>query len=354
MRFLSLLLLLPLIHACQQDQKSLPVEAHLVSLPTVQPNLVLAAPAAARIVYQSVDGQNWQDASAGLPERINAMSIHADGKEILLSTGSGLFHSNAGGAPSWEAAMFTPEKIIEIFPGRSGLYAINENGIFQKSPGMNVWTPEYPALKNQWVRDLIETPDGVLFAACSEGVFTSTDGGNNWKKVFAGDLVTGLVAVDGALIGSSNNGILRSTDGGVHWDRVFAGPGVRKMELLGKMLVATTFKEDTRKTPPADGLANHLLSSADGGKTWQRLDKSLAALRNVYAADERAPAFWSIFDFEQVGNSLYCSLEPGIFRSSDGGNSWELVLPSSGKEMLFDMTVSGGVLYAVEVEVMDC
>jgi photosystem II stability/assembly factor-like uncharacterized protein len=74
-------------------------------------------------------------------------------------------------------------------------------------------------------------------------------------------------------------------------------------------------------------------TSYDGGKTWQPIDEGL-------------PAQLSISSIIQVGDYFFCGHPDGIFRSSDKGKTWKLLLPSiEGK--VFNLAVSGNVIYAI-------
>jgi hypothetical protein len=48
----------------------------------------------------------------------------------------------------------------------------------------------------------------------------------------------------------------------------------------------------------------------------------------------------------QVGEKLFCTHPDGIFRSSDKGKTWKLLLPSI-KDKGFNLFVSGNVIYAI-------
>jgi hypothetical protein len=76
-----------------------------------------------------------------------------------------------------------------------------------------------------------------------------------------------------------------------------------------------------------------LRTSYDGGKTWQPIDAGL-------------PAQLSMASIVQVGEYFFCGHPAGIFRSSDKGKTWKLLLPSI-ENKIFNLCVSGNVIYAI-------
>ena len=48
----------------------------------------------------------------------------------------------------------------------------------------------------------------------------------------------------------------------------------------------------------------------------------------------------------QVGENFFCTHPDGIFRSSDKGKTWKLLLPSI-KGKVFNLFISGNVIYAI-------
>ena len=120
-----------------------------------------------------------------------------------------------------------------------------------------------------------------------------------------------------------------------------------KTGLLGDRFVTILGTKDPTKVSP-EGITSRLRISANGGKTWQRMEQALAPVEGIYNMDERLAQVKDVYDIIQVGMGaqLFCSFDTGIYRSADQGKTWELVLPSKGK-WSFRLAVSGGMIYAV-------
>ena len=135
-----------------------------------------------------------------------------------------------------------------------------------------------------------------------------------------------MVESNGVLMAASQEGIIRSTNGGDSWDVVISEGGVGiAIERIKGGFAAITYNTSSE--------TRRVRTSYDGGKTWQLIDAGL-------------PASPSIASIVQVGESFFCGHPSGIFRSSDKGKTWELLLPSL-KNKVFILSVSGNVIYAI-------
>lgn len=363
--------------ACQQGPAEVqPLATANIGFASMAANkqcLEKARPSATNIVFRSADGgQTWQDVSAGLPENTQVQEVFASGSDLFLGGEKGVYRSSSPfAAPVWEQEILLTGRITDVSPGRTSLYACSYgSGLFQKILGTPIWEGISNTLKDKTVRTVLESPDGTVLVGTDTGIFKSANGGQTWKQVFANGMVLDLVAANGILIAGGRQGVLRSTDGGEHWDAVLNEHILaKKTSLLQDRFVTILGTKDPSQRiqtvlPASDsvfvtilgtenpsqvnpeGITSRLRASTDGGKTWQRMESALGPVQGIYNMDERLTQVKDVYDIVQVGESLFCSFDTGIFRSADQGKTWELVLPSRGK-LIFRLAVSGGVIYAV-------
>jgi photosystem II stability/assembly factor-like uncharacterized protein len=319
---LAFLLLFPLLFACNE-----PLEM-IASYPVQDSQGTNRNVPAANIVFKSADGgQTWQDISEGLPGNLQGDAFFASDSGLYLRAGNGIYHSKANSkAPFWTKKVFLDEN-SDITAGKAGIYAFSFNGQFlQNINGTSVWAPKYTNFQEQEIRTVFETAAGTVFIGCNRGLFKSTNGGETWKQVQAGGWVMKLVESKGVLLATSQVGIIRSTDNGENWDPVISEGGVGiAVERINGGFAAITFNTGSQ--------TRRVRTSYDGGKTWQSIDDGL-------------PASLLISSITQVGDSFFCGHPDGIFRSSDNGKTWKLLLPSI-ENKVFNLSVLGGVIYAV-------
>ena len=328
-------------------------------------------PAQANMVFKSMDGgQTWQDISEGLPEPVidvygvGRNDFFADDNGLYLSAGDGIYHNKPNSkTPFWKKEIF-PDQHSNIAHGKAGIFAYNYwgSGIFQKTKRTGVWSPVFTNFQEKRVLSVFETAGGTIFIGSDRGLFKSTNSGKSWKPV--GVMVGKLVESNGVLVATSQGGILRSTDDGESWALVISegGVGIDVASIQGGFAAITC--STVSKT-------RRIRTSYDGGKTWQAIDAGLQAhgfidpiLPPVNAnlpargfSDSTwhpkdttiLPAPTYITTIIQVGENFFCGHSDGIYRSSDKGKTWKLLLPSV-KGKMFKLSVSGNVIYAIQME----
>ncbi|MDQ6476879.1 sialidase family protein [Dyadobacter sp. LHD-138] len=288
---------------------------------------------AANIIFKSTDdGQTWQDISEGLPENLSENGIpregfYANDNGIYLHTGNEMYHSKANSrTPFWEKEI-SPDNLGSIVPGRTGMLAFNYSGQFlQKINGTSVWSPIYTNFPGKGVRTVFKTAGGTVFICSDSSLSKSTDGGETWKHFHTEGWVRTFVESNGVLLATSQRGIIRSTDDGESWESVISegGVGITVERIKGGFAAITCNTEtETRR----------VRTSYDGGKTWQPIDADL-------------PPSLYIASITEVGAYMFCGHPAGIYRSSDKGKTWQLLLPAI-QDKVFNLSVSGNVIYAI-------
>ena len=156
-------------------------------------------------------------------------------------------------------------------------------------------------------------PNEYYFGATGGGLWKTTDGGNTWFPVTDGQVTSSSV---GAVAVSETNP-----------DVVYIGMG--ETQLRGSIT-------------QGDGV----YKTTDGGKTWRHLglaDTQAVARIRVH------PTNPDIVFVAALGHPYGDNEERGVFRSKDGGNTWEKVLYKSPKAGAVDLIIdrkNPDVIYA--------
>jgi len=157
---------------------------------------------------------------------------------------------------------------------------------------------------------LLVLPSGSVLLCADNGVYKSTDDGENWYRVTDGGYA--LLRTRSGIIfcGKGGDGIYESTNDGETW--VMAADSVLSptsyftgfVETRGGVLLAVT-----QSYKVADGV----LRSTDGGKTWTQSNKGLSETNFVsIASDPRSSP-------EKIFAAGYSN---GVFVTEDGGLNW--------------------------------
>jgi len=173
------------------------------------------------------------------------------------------------------------------------------------------------------------TRPGALYLYTGRGVYRSTDGGRSWKSGPPIALKLDALSVDpghgSILYAGTNDGVLKSTDAGRTWRRSGLSPG------RGRGWADSEGWVYSIAVDPADsgnvyavtrGLEKRVLfRSRDGGTTWDIVRRTPRAMMEIHAAGGGI--------LYTAGHDFGDSRAEGVWLSTDGGTTWRGVLDGS-------------------------
>ena len=351
-------------------------------------------------IYRSADGgQSWQPAMAGLRDlAVNRLIVSPQANEglLLANTVRAGLHLSLDQGQSWQpvgeidptkpnqplglgAAAISREGVVlatrRVEAEAGGLTGLYRASLSQTTGPLSTWQP---------VLDLplslvAFAPTGQMALAYGEGLWRSDDGGLSWQPGGAGLTDLDLSQTDQILFspnfaedetvylffrdirGDASGRLFRSTDAGVSWQQWDNPPASRRFTAValtstGEMLLGddetgltnlaasdmlwadppsptTPFPLDDVAVSPdfaADSTVfaiNHLqglFRSTDGGDSWQQsafpvrstsFEGYRLALSPAYAQDQ----------------TLYVATGFSLHRSTDGADTWQSLVPAAGQ-----------------------
>lgn len=209
--------------------------------------------------------------------------------------------------------------------GMTNLFAATSGGVYKSTNGGDSWALSANGLGNSLVYSLAVSPNGTMYAGTFYNrVFRSTDSGNSWSQVgqnvyfivnaiainSQGDVFAGIEEGDSK---AGNGGTVhRSTDNGNSWTEVNTGlpdSPVYQVRIGSDGILFV-------------GMRHGLFRSTNNGSSWIQLTNGLAI---TWISDIAInPVNNSIF----VSGSNLSGTFVAMYRSSDNGNSFtQLVFP---------------------------
>ena len=145
-----------------------------------------------------------------------------------------------------------------------------------------------------------------------------------------GNRLTSVVGVPGQpniyYVGAASGGIWKTIDGGVHWDPIFDSQPVSS---IGALAIAPSDPNIVWAGTGEPWIRSHIsvgqgvYKSTDAGKTWTLMGLEKTGRISRIVIDPKNP---DIVLVGALGHAYGPQPERGVFRTTDGGKTWERVL----------------------------
>ncbi len=176
---------------------------------------------------------------------------------------------------------------------------------------------------------------GVIYAATSGGIFTSKDQGNTWELMGLSEKKVAALAfdpVDSAVLYAiaRREGLFKTSDGGQNWAQVwYKDEKTDITTILADPNTPGTLYMGIKELK--DPMSFGLYKSIDGGLNWKDINP---------VPDMPMPIYTLLWDGSQA-NILYCGTGDGFYKSSDNGESWVFFGPEHYKNIYAIALTSG-------------
>ena len=217
-------------------------------------------------------------------------------------------------------------------------------GIFKSTDGGSKWVPANVGLANKSVRNIvIDSRDPrILYVGTDSGLFKTTDGARSWSDTGVSDGFIWATAISpsnpqilfvcsGKFVpyGDPINNLYRTSDGGKTWTAVTIG-------LPAGNIGPVTLDPGNDATVYV-AVSNRLFRSRDSGGTWTEIGAG---------SINGSPAS-ILVDPTAAGIVFLATYSDGIFKSSDGGDTWSPANQGLTSPYLRVIVEKQSLLYAV-------
>ncbi|MFA6455657.1 MAG: T9SS type A sorting domain-containing protein [Bacteroidota bacterium] len=275
----------------------------------------------------------------GVPHNAAITGIVCTDSIIFIGTQSGVYKSTNNGAlwynfnenefplPEWPVTTFSYDGST-IFAGNSG------GGLFYSTDGGFEWwwLGGGSIIENQ---NAIVVKDTLLFVATdfgiavtSAGVLSDPNSVVTWTKKVNGLDNTGiktLTVIGSALYAGTMNGVFRTTDNGENWTAINSGMNGYNLSSRVRAIIS----HDNKIFAGTDG---GIFVTTDNGVTWNPVNSGLYDLRCCA--------------FASSGSKLYAGMANGIYVSTNDGANWSPLSNGIGNPVVNALSFHGAILYA--------
>jgi photosystem II stability/assembly factor-like uncharacterized protein len=193
------------------------------------------------------------------------------------------------------------------------MYVGGHPGFYRSEDGGKTFSQDNSGLPGTDIHGLgmdPQTPETLYAYVVDYGIYRSPDAGESWEPVSSEAGVMGPILVDPRnsetlYVSSMQGGFSKSTDGGETWQTIAPIPG-------GMVMSISQSWEDPDTFYAANG--SEVLKSTNGGEKWRPVGGELPGVSAVAISPS---------DPRVVYAGVLEGTTVSIYRSEDGGKSWE-------------------------------
>ncbi len=244
----------------------------------------------------------------------------------------------------------TGQTTSTAFPTTANAYqrSFGSSALFKSSDAAAQWIPSGNGLSANAVNALVVDGANLIAGTANNGVYKSTDGGTTWtpsngtvdlqnpsrNTTIGSNDIRALAIVSGAsgvVYAATSNGVFRSVNGGVDWlkpDPRFPtddnGRAIKNAVEDARSL-AVDLKSATRTL--YFGTSGGVFKSTDGGKTAVPANAGLPGFNAETGLS--TTVIQALVVDPMTAGKVFAATSDGVYRSDNGGTSWTLKSPAN-------------------------
>jgi photosystem II stability/assembly factor-like uncharacterized protein len=221
----------------------------------------------------------------------------------------------------------SPAKIVFDPADSSIVYAATSNGVFRSTDGGQHWTVGADTLGTPFGDVAVASGDPQkVFASSVYGLYKSSNRGVTWSLVHPFGSFKVAISANGSVVYSvSTSGPIRSSDGGVTFGS--AGSGFPAATSVAALVIDPQNADTVYAALQSNA---GVYKSTDGAAHWTAANSGLTA-----------SAYYSLAIDPSNSSVLYAGPGPGrIFKTTDGGASWTELTNGLGTSFYQSIAIS--------------
>jgi photosystem II stability/assembly factor-like uncharacterized protein len=359
-----------------------------VEVSRTEPGVVFAGTANAGLFRSGDGGATWAPGSEGMTLFVKGLAVDPVSSDTVYAAtlATGLYKTTDGGT-NWTRKGLADRILFHVTVdprNPATVYASATRGVSRSRDGGETW--DDLGQKTAWVFDVASSPADrtlVLAAGLGGALYKSTDGGQLWRESRQGLPERNILALGFdptatvVYAGTDHAGVYESRDGGETWQPTGALPVEAQVTGLtvgrGLLFASTSGQGLFRSTDggatwaEATGIASPVLSAVvfdpfDSGRVIaSTLNSPGGAEPGVYVSSDQGTTFraaasglvsttvYGIAADPRQQGVYFASAADGLYRSSNGGESWAPWgngLPAGAARTLVVDGAVAGLVYA--------